>query len=332
MRGIDLNNKKVAISRTDSIGDVVLTLPMCAWLKQKYPRVEIVFFGKTYTRDVLLCCPFIDKIVCWNDWSKHAFEKQKELLSELQIDAFFHVFPNKALAQLAKAAEIPLRIGTAHRLFHLMTCNIRPRFTRKRSNAHEAQLNFMLLKKFGINSLPSLAHLVDLMNDFKAQEPLSPFLNKTLDTTRKKIVLHTKSQGSAVEWPLEKYILLTHKLIDNEYRVYFSGTEAEGKQFRSSLPNDENCIDLSGKSSLGELITFIAQCDALVACSTGPLHLAAVQGINAIGLYTNLRPMHPGRWAPLGKKSKVFAIDATQPSLNDIEKLEVKAVFQAIED
>lgn len=332
MREIDLTHKKIVISRTDSIGDVILTLPMCAWLKRKYPTVEIVFFGKTYTQEVLRCYPFIDKIICWDEWSKRSFEEQKKLLAELDIYAFVHVFPNRELAKLVKSVKIPYRIGTSHRMFHLTTCNIRPDFTRKRSDAHEAQLNFKLLSNFGMKNLPSMEELVDSMKMFQPQSPLSPLLKKVLETPRKKIILHAKSQGSAVEWPLEKYIQLTNKLISAGYRVYFSGTEKEGEKFRHLLPIDENCIDLSGKSSLGELISFISCCDALVACSTGPLHLAAVLGIKAVGLYTDLRPMHPGRWAPLGGKSRVLTNESIHPTLNDISKIEMQEVFQVIEN
>ena len=32
-------------------------------------------------------------------------------------------------------------------------------------------------------------------------------------------------------------------------------------------------------------------------------------GINAIGLYPPIKPMHPGRWAPIGAKAKYFVKD-----------------------
>lgn len=261
MKDIDLSNKRIVISRTDSIGDVVLTLPLCAWLKERYPSCKIVFFGKSYTQEVLRCYPFIDEIICWDEWSNWSFMKQNEMLVKLDIYAFVHVFPNKMLAKLAKSAKIPYRVGTSHRLFHLATCNIRPDFTRKNSDAHEAQLNFKLLSRFGMGKFPTINELVNLMKAFQPQAPLSPFLREVLETPRKMVILHTKSQGSAVEWPLEKYIQLTNKLISRGYRVYFSGTENEGQKFRDFLPKDQNCIDISGKSSLGELITFISCCD-----------------------------------------------------------------------
>ena len=53
-------------------------------------------------------------------------------------------------------------------------------------------------------------------------------------------------------------------------------------------------------------MTFISKADGLIAASTGPLHLAAALGIHALGIYPPIRPMHPGRWAPVGPGAKVF--------------------------
>lgn len=328
----DLSGKTVVISRTDSIGDVILTLPLCGWLKKQFPTVRIVFLGRSYTVDVLRCSPFIDEIIRLEDWEKVSFEEQVKIVKALNIYAFVHVFPNKHLAKLAKAAKVPIRVGTSHRIYHLLTCNVRPNFTRKNSEFHEAQLNFELLRNFGVKTLPSKEELVEYIGKFKPQVEL-PNQLKSLLKDGKRVILHTKSQGSAVEWPLEKYVQLANELVERNYTVYFSGTEKEGLQFRDALPSHPQVIDLSGKSSLGELIAFINECDVLVACSTGPLHLAAVLGKKAIGLYTDLRPMHPGRWAPIGAKSVALTANNTEnPKLEDIYSIGVDRVLQIIEE
>ena len=64
-----------------------------------------------------------------------------------------------------------------------------------------------------------------------------------------------------------------------------------------------------GKLSLDELIAFILACDGLVAASTGPLHIAAALGKRAIGLFSARKPIHPGRWAPLGIQSESLVFD-----------------------
>ncbi|RFC54242.1 glycosyltransferase family 9 protein [Brumimicrobium aurantiacum] len=328
---IDLSHKTVLISRTDSIGDVVLTLPLVGWIKERFPTSRVLFLGKSYTKDVLECSPNIDQIITLDEWEKVSFEEQIKLVKALNIFAFIHVFPNKHLAKLAKAAEIPHRVGTSHRLYHLFTCNVRPSFTRKKSNFHEAQLNFELMRKFGVQTLPNRNELMKYIGSFKPQVEVPVQLKEVLKEG-KRVILHTKSQGSAVEWPIDKYIALANILVVKGHTVYFSGTEKEGELFRDALPTHPNIIDISGKSSLAEFIAFIESCDVLVACSTGPLHLASILGKKAIGLYTDLRPMHPGRWAPIGSMSKVLtATQAAEPSLSDIERISIESVFQVID-
>ena len=68
-------------------------------------------------------------------------------------------------------------------------------------------------------------------------------------------------------------------------------------------------MDITGIFSLPQFIAFISQADYLIAASTGPLHIASSLGIGAIGIYPPIRPMHPGRWQPIGKKAQALVIN-----------------------
>jgi len=64
--------------------------------------------------------------------------------------------------------------------------------------------------------------------------------------------------------------------------------------------------DVGGMLSLDQYIALIAHCQGLIAASTGPLHIAAATGTHAFGIYPPIRPMHSGRWAPIGKNVHVL--------------------------
>lgn len=294
--------KNILISRTDSIGDVVLTLPVCVWLKKQFPTCKITFLGNTYTRPILECLPEIDTILEWKELEKLPFEQQIQTIQQLQIDTCIHVFPKKEIAKLMKKAGVANRIGTSHRLFHLLTCNIRPNFTRKNSDLHESQLNFKLLEPLGLKNVPSL---VEIKNSLVAFTPKEQVLPLELTTTEK-VILHPKSQGSALEWPIEKYVALALQLAEQGKTVYFTGTQKEGDLFRLYIPQHTNIHDVTGVFSLSQFITFISKCDTIVACSTGPLHIGAVLGLKAIGIFSQTRPIHPQRWQPIGKNTRVI--------------------------
>jgi ADP-heptose:LPS heptosyltransferase len=325
---------KIIISRTDSIGDVILTLPLCVWLKKQFPQTELVFLGRSYTKDIIACFDVVDTFLNFDDFSSLP---TSERIARLKADCIIHVFPNREIAALSKKAKIPMRIGTAHRIFHLLTCNYRLNFSRKRSLLHESQLNFELLKPIGFNETPSFDFLFQSLNHFNIPTISLPTEFSGIDFSNT-IILHPKSQGSAVEWPLEKYIELAQVLVQQKKTVIFTGTENEGKEFSAILPVHPQIIDSSGKLNLKQLIFLISSCEALVACSTGPYHIAGISGIKAIGLFSPRKPIHPGRWRALGNKSVALVFDSScskcgkGKACSCIENISVQSVLSAINE
>lgn len=315
MKQINLNHKRVVVSRTDSIGDVMLTLPICAWIKDQFPSAYIIFLGKGYTKPVVEAYQKVDEYHDWAEIEKREPNEQLEHFKAFNADAIIHVFPNKAISKLAKSAQIPVRVGTSHRSFHLFSCNYRINFTRKNSEFHEAQLNHELLRPFGLNQLPTIEQINATTRFFSPETvDLPSFVSKALERAERSTILHPKSQGSAREWPMESYLALTESLLQQGHTIFFTGTEKEGALFRSSLPQHERVIDTTGKLSLEQLMSLIKSATNLVACSTGPLHIAGYSGIRTIGLFSPRRPIHPGRWKAIGSDVRILTFDDDCPT------------------
>ncbi len=296
---------RILLSRTDSIGDVILTLPMAGILKEAYPDCEIVFIGRSYTRDVVQLSTHVDAFINWDDFASQNRHRQKEALKAVGADWIIHVFPNKHIARAARSAGIPFRVGTSHRAYHWRTCNRPVHFSRRKSELHEAQLNCKLLAPLHV-SVPSRDALAGYYG-FRVDPQVQDSIRGLLDPHRKKVVLHPKSKGSAREWGLDNFARLARLLPPSDYQVFVSGTADEGTLMRDFLDsNREYLTDLTGKLTLKEFIAFLSLTDAIVAASTGPLHIAASLGRTAIGIYPPIRPMHPGRWSPIGGRVRVL--------------------------
>ena len=335
---IDLTDKRILISRTDSIGDVLLTLPICSWIKANFPTAQIIFLGKGYTLPIINSFTSVDESLDWNEFKSVPLVDRIEKFRAIKADVVLHVFPHKEIASLAKKVKIPIRIGTSHRAYHLLTCNVRLNFTRKRSEFHEAQLNHELLRPFGLKELPTMYDLKKATHQFQPKMEQIPseidaFIQKNPNFT----VLHPKSQGSAIEWPIEKYVDLAKKLATQNQAVIFTGTNPEGAQFRGHIPTHELIADSTGQLSLDQLITLISKAQHIVACSTGPLHIGGYVGTEAIGLYSLKRPIHPGRWQPIGEKTVALVHDeecanckANKPC-DCITQIEVEKVLEVMQ-
>ncbi|MEJ6583374.1 MAG: glycosyltransferase family 9 protein [Crocinitomicaceae bacterium] len=330
---MNLDGKRVIISRTDSIGDVMLTLPMCAYLKEKFPTAEILFLGKGYTRAIVEAYSKVDEFIDWNDYVNQPKLEGAQNFRALNADVIIHVFPNKEIASLAKKVRVGMRIGTSHRSYHLLTCTHRINFTRKKSDLHEAQLNFELLRPFGSKERPTLEHVIESTSFLTVPKVELPAEFAGLEDYS---ILHPKSQGSAKEWPIEKYISLTNELVEQGKTVVFTGTEAEGKHFRDQITFNDKVIDTTGKLTLEQLMVLIHGAKNLVACSTGPLHIAGFYGVTTIGLFSPKRPIHPGRWKALGTRAIALVFDpkcelcAKRKPCNCIESITVESVLEKI--
>ena len=307
------------VSRTDAIGDLVLTLPVCGRLKQLFPGCRVVLIGRTYTAPVAAACPWVDNFLNLDELVKQPEAAQIETLRAYAAAAIIHVFPNKTLARLAQKAKIPLRIGTRNRWQHWLTCNRLVALSRRHSPLHEAQLNHKLLQPLGDISEPSLTEMAHLVR-LQAHEAVAPQLLQLLQQRQPgqlSVILHPRSRGSAREWGLDNFAQLARLLHRAGHRVFITGTTAEGEELTSWLQENAAFLaaDLTGQLSLPQFIAFIAAADGLVAGSTGPLHLAAALGRHALGLYPPIRPMHPGRWAPLGEHAEYMVFD--KPNCDD---------------
>jgi len=303
-----MNRRTFIISRADAIGDVVLTLPVAGVLRELYPDARILFLGNNYTKDVINACQHVDEFLNWDELNKLDAEAQAGALTATGADTIIHVLPRKDIAELAKKAGIPTRIGTTNRAYHWYTCNKLVRLSRKNSPYHEAQLNLRLLTVLGAKRMYALSEIPAYYGLTKLA-PLPAEIAALIDPVKFNLILHPKSRGNGREWGIDNFIRLANALPADRFKLFVTGTPAEREALMPLFQQSPAVTDMVGKLSLPEFLSFICHADGLLASGTGPLHVAAALGIHALGLFPPLRPIHPERWAPLGEKAMVFCLE-----------------------
>lgn len=328
---------RVLVSRTDRIGDVALTLPLCGLLKARL-GARVVFLGRPYTRDVIAASDAVDEVLAWDEGMSPA--ETRALVAGARADVVLHVRPKLPIARAAWAAHVPLRIGTSRRVFHWWPlCNRWERVARKGSTLHEAQLNVQLARSLlGDDALALAPTALAPLAGLRPRVPLPPALRPLVDGDRFTLVIHPRSSGSAAEWPLDHWAALVAALPPSRFRVLVTGSEAEGRALRAWLDTlPAHAHDLTGLTDVATFLALAAAADGFVAASTGPLHLAALLGTRTLGLFSPRRPIHPGRWAPLGPRAEVLTADlsgralAERPLSQDVAAIPPAAVLARVE-
>lgn len=312
------------ICRTDAIGDVVLSLPIAAAIKAARPGAHVAFCVRPYAAPVVACSPFVDEVLLWNPSRKTITGVAGDL--GIQTDsAAVLAYPDRDVLKALRSLKVDRIAGTGRRLHTVLQVDDRVWAGRKHSGRHEAEHGLDLLGRWGIpplegDELTAATHL-------NAPPPSSAV--QAILKDKPPVLLHPGSAGSAGNWPVSKFVELAEQLKDRGHFVVITGTENEGLELRSAFGWCDHLIDSTGQLSLDELIALISGSAALIASSTGPLHIAAGVGIHCLGLYQEQAPMWPERWGPLG----AMATWLTAPGLDASGHLDlsVDQVLDALE-
>ncbi|WP_211461898.1 glycosyltransferase family 9 protein [Collimonas silvisoli] len=310
-----ITSSHVLICRTDNIGDVILTLPIAAYLKQHYPALKISFLCRAYAAPVVKQCNSIDEVVELESFLLNP----AAYFAHANVDTIILAQPSKRLAVEAFKARITNRIGNArHKLYQMLYCNRRVRFKKGNSEHHEAQFNFEFLRPFGLDTILEPA-AIPALYDFDVPE--NPEISKLLQPHPFNLIIHTKSNGHGREWPIKHYIALARRLSKYpDVQLWLTGSSAEGQWLADNaaeLIGLQNVSNVCGKFTLDQLSSLIDAADGLIASGTGPLHMSAALGQRTLGLFPPTRPMHPGRWAPLGRRAEILCLPVSCPGCKD---------------
>ncbi len=105
----------------------------------------------------------------------------------------------------------------------------------------------------------------------------------------------------ARRWPVARFARLLDALIaDGAQIALLGGAEERGLRaaLLAQIRQVERVRDLGGRTTLGELVAVLQQCDLFVGNDGGVLHLAAAAGTPVVAPYGPTDPRAWGPWAP----------------------------------
>ncbi len=298
----------IAVARRGHLGDMLVCLPLVAMVKRQRPDIRICMVASAYAMPLLQACEWVDEVL-----EDRSVIEDPALLTRHRVDAFLNPLSDELLAKAAWLAKVPLRVGDVERLKAARWCNRFVWSRRKWSALHEAQIILRHLKPLGLDGRLTLSELKALVR-LSRISPLDESLQRRLDGTAFNLVIHPKSKKSGREWPARHFLRLVQLLEGAPVRILLTGMECERDELSAECPEllrHPNVDMLMGATEPTQLIALIAHADGLVACGTGPLHIAAALGIHALGLFPRRASIDARRWHPLGQKAEALQLSGS---------------------
>ncbi|MFQ5606398.1 MAG: glycosyltransferase family 9 protein [Candidatus Zixiibacteriota bacterium] len=284
----------ILVCRTDALGDLILCTPVFRALKKAYEYAHVTVLCRSYTAPALERNPSVDQVIEIETEETADPAELAERLRGHSFDLALALYPSAFAADVIRRAKVPIRVGSSHR-FHSWKFTHRISHSRKKNQKSEAGYNLDLLAPLGIaedDLRPEV--FVDSEETGGMTQRLSE-----LGIGKSFVALHPGSGGSALDWPVKRFVELSRLMGEHGIATVFTGAAAEADEIDSeAVRQSTEIVTLAGRTNLRELAALLSLARSVVSNSTGPLHLAAAAGAATVGLFPPAQSMSPIRWAP----------------------------------
>lgn len=109
--------------------------------------------------------------------------------------------------------------------------------------------------------------------------------------------------GPAKRWPLERWTELAKRLADGGHGVVVVGGASERAEGRDLAMAHPRVVDLTGRTSLDQVLDLMARSDVVVSNDSGLMHVAAASGARVVAIFGSSSPINT---PPLSPTATVF--------------------------
>ncbi len=302
-------SNKILVLGPAWVGDMVLAQSLFKTLKINQPDCTIDVAAPAWTLPLLermtevsgtMALPFKHGELAF--WQRINFGKSLKNAGYNQAIILTNSFKS---ALLPWAAGIPRRTGFLGEMRYGLLNDIRPLDKTKLKKTVERFVALGLAKS-DLNkdetlpqSIPNPSLVADkeaalvVLDKFTHAPALTPALSRGERGQRVLGLCPGAEYGEAKRWPAEYYAEVAREALNKGWQVWLFGSDKDmpiTNQINQLTQN--KCLDLGGKTKLGEAIDLMALCDTVISNDSGLMHIAAALDKNLIAIYGSSDPAH----------------------------------------
>lgn len=368
--------KKILIVTPNWIGDAVLSVPALSHVRECFPSAYIVLIGLPHISELFQECPYLDEVKVYAISRQKGKDKRQKVdengsdarnlggllttvrdIRECGFDMAI-LFPNSfRSALIARLAGIPLRCGY-NRDGRGFLLNIPISLNPQVKRLHQAKYYINLVKSIESYFSPKL--IAGQKNPSYPSQDRRGFLtppylyiskdeaNQALETLYKNNLTPDDlivginpgaAYGSSKRWYPERFGHVAKNLIERyDAKVIFFGDQRE-KDIATEIVKDSGItpLNMTGKTTIRELMALIAHCRVFITNDSGPMHIAAALCVPVVAIFGSTDPLLTG---PLGDRHMIIKKDVScspcflrkcQTDLKCMDLIGVNDVLEAVD-
>jgi len=326
---------RILVIQLKRIGDLILTAPMLARLREEVPDARICLAVCDAAGFLAPCIPGVDEVFHFQR-GRINLGYWSGVFANRPFDIAFDCDGTDRSAFTALLSGAPVRVAYAKH---------RKGFPREDIFTHGCGAS---LKEY--HTIDHVAALLDTVGIGGTTPPLRLIVPESgvaaataLNLPPKYAVVHPGSARIEKFWPAERWaVLIDHIASVSGLPVVVTGGpwEVEARHLAEiARLSRQGFINLAGNTSVATMAAVLSRAALAVTVDTAALHLAAAFGVPQVALFgpTNpfrWRPRHERAWIVQAGKPSPLRADQPFPKPDDfapMEEISVEAVIDAVE-
>lgn len=283
--------KRIVVCKFKGMGSIVQATPLLQALRTRYPNAELIFVSSIENKAILERIEILDSVLLIDDRSfgkligdtfrllARLIKKKADICIDLEIYSHF--------------SSIVTTLSLSHDRFGFYL----------RSNTYRMGLYTHMMyfntKAPIAEAYMQFARLLGVADATPELYPLQSSDHPMRTNTYWVINPNASDLRYERRWPATKFIQLIQELLLNypEIELILIGSKNEHDYVQTisrEFQGEDRVIDLSGKTSVDELLSLLKHADLVITNDTGPMHLSAALKTNVLALFGPCSPQQYG--------------------------------------
>lgn len=284
--------KKILIVRLSALGDSIHTIPLANALRKQYPNVQLDWIVEDKAEKFIVNNPLLNNVYVlerkkWKKMPKiQAFKEFFNIIKKIRNEKYDVVIDTQ---QLLKSAVI-MGLSNGKRKIALdggrelsgLFANEIIKTNRKQFdiNYHVVKRNLEIASYLDCINIEPEFIIPDFSNDY-TEEIVK--IVENLDKSKKTIVIAPATTWENKHWTIDGWVDVINEFKDI-CNIILTATEKEKFLTENILSkiNGGNIIDLTGKTSIADLVYISKNADIVISPDSGSAHIAWASSCSAI--------------------------------------------------
>jgi heptosyltransferase-2 len=317
----------ILIRDVNWLGDAVMSLPAIRGIRKLHQNAKIYLLVRKKLAQLFKIENSIDEIIIYEDGLKGKIKAIKKL-RKIKLQRAYLLQNAIDAGILAYLAGIPERVGWDRDCRRFFLTHPIP-YKGEDKKIHHIDYFFTIPKRFNPSLHPEYPWLMVSLNDrLLAREELKQLKRPIL------AVAPGATYGDTKKWDAHKFAEIIRMFTEKYGSVIILGQKKEGLSLNIK-DNENNVYDLTGKTSLFDLIKILSECDLLLCNDSGIMHLGYALGAPLVAIFGSTSPKltGPPRFAGKVIKAEISCSPCFKkrcPDIKCMKLIDVEEVWNAL--